>query len=184
MSNQLYVWVDKKLNIIGTLPDFLPENWKNYNGMSGLSEGMLNELGWYKINDLSLINYGYSDEWLNQFKKQLLQKISNQRWEAQTEAVTYNGNVYILNDSTINALHQKRTIVASDPTATFTWKTRDSMVQLTSTDLINLTNSINSYIQECFDIEETFIGSVLPLNTLEDLLQVNLNITWPSTTLS
>jgi len=184
MNKNLYVWVNKEFNLISTLPDTLPDNWKNFNGMSGLPEETLNELGWYKIDDLNLINYGYTNEWLEQFKDQLLQDVSRQRWESQTEAITYDDNVYVLNETTINALHQKRMIVENNPTITFTWKTRDSMVQLTSTDLVNLTNSISSYTQECFDIEKTFIDSISSLNTLEELLQVNLNITWPSTILS
>lgn len=179
----LYVWVDKNLNTIATLPDILPTNWKNFNGMSGLSESALNDLGWYKINDLKLINYQYSNEWLDQFKKQIIESVSHQRWEAQTEAVTYNGNVYILNDSTINALYQKRMIVESDPSITFTWKTRDNIIELTSADLVDLTNKISNYIQECFNIEKNFVSNLLPLTTLEELLGTNLNINWPSTIL-
>lgn len=184
MNKDLYVWVNKELNLICTLPNILPDNWKNFNGISSLPEEILNELGWYKINDLNLINYGYTHEWLNQFKRQLLQDVSRQRWEAQTQAITYDDNVYLLNESTINALHQKRMIVQNDPTITFTWKTFNNMVELTSSDLINLTDSINRYTQECFDIEKTFIDDLSSLNTLEELLQVNLNIIWPSTILT
>lgn len=184
MNNTLYVWVNKELNLICTLPQTLPKNWRNYNGLDGLDESKLNELGWYNINDNDLLNFDYTDQWLDQFKKQLLQDVSAQRWEAQTEAITYDGNVYVLNEGTINALYQKRMIIENIPSTTFYWKTRDSVVELTSEDLVNLTTSINSYIQECFDIEKTFIDNLSLFNTLEELLQVNLNINWPSTTLT
>lgn len=184
MNNKLYVWVNKELNLICTLPQLLPKNWRNYNGFDLLNEDKLNELGWYKIDDLKLINYGYSDEWLSQFKKQLFQDVSRQRWEAQTEAITYDGNVYILNERTLNSLYQKRMIVENSPSTSFYWKTRDNVVELTSEQLVDLTTSINSYIQECFDIEKTFIDNLSSLNTLEELLQVDLNIIWPTTILT
>lgn len=183
MNNDLYVWVDKELNLITTLPSSLPKNWRNYNGITSLSERALNELGWFKIDDQNLLNYNYSEQWLYQFKMQLFEEISRQRWEAQTEAVTYNGNVYVLNEGTINALYQKRMIVENNSSKTFYWKTRDSVIELTSQELVNLTTLVNSYIQECFNTEKTFINTLSSLNTLEELLQVNLNIVWPSTTL-
>lgn len=185
MNSKLYVWVDKEQNLIANVPGVLPKNWRNYNDFNMIdNESVLNGLGWYNINDESLLECNYSAEWLNQFKMQLLENVSYQRWEAQTEPVTYDGNVYLLNEGTINALYQKRMVVESDPSATFYWKTRDGMIQLTSGELVSLTTSINNYIQECFNIENNFINSLSSMNTLEELLQVDLDITWPSTTLT
>jgi hypothetical protein len=184
MNDTLYVWVDFELNLIATLPDELPKNWKNFHGIDNLDYESLKGLGWHKINDSNLLNFNHTEEWLGQFKKQILENVASQRWKAQTEPVTYNGNVYLLNDQTINSLYQKRLVVESDPNSTFVWKTRDSMVELSSTELINLTNAINLYIQECFNTEKQFVDNFPTSYTLEDLINLNLNITWPSTELN
>lgn len=184
MNNDLYVWIDSELDIIATLPEPIPKNWRNIHGLNLLDQESLKNLGWYKIDDPDLLNFEHSQEWLSQFKKQILENISYQRWQAQTEAVTYNGNAYVLNDQTITALYQKRLVVESNPNTTFIWKTRDSMIELTGSELINLTNSVNSYIQECFNIEKTFIDAFSSYVTFEDLLEIDLNIAWPSTELT
>jgi hypothetical protein len=183
MNNGLYVWVDKSKNLIITLPDLLPINWKNYNGLDLLDDEKLNELGWYDINNEKLLDYDYTDEWLSLFKRQLFDEVSDQRWKAQTRTVLYRNNIYDLDQGSVNALYQKRMIVQNDPSVTFYWKTRGNMIELTASDLIDLTTSIDTYIQECFNQEKNFIDNVSSLNTLEDLLQVSLNISWPSTTL-
>lgn len=184
MNNNLYVWVDSNLNKIATLPEVLPRNWKNIHGLDNLDQETLKTFGWYKIDDPDLLNFDHSQEWLSQFKKQILENVSYQRWQAQTETIKYNGNFYILNEQTVTALYQKRLVVESNPNLTFIWKTRDSMVELTGSELINLTNSVNLYIQECFNIEKTFIDEFSSYVTFEDLLELDLNITWPSTELT
>jgi len=182
--NNFYVWVDKSLNTITTLPDFLPINWKNFNGLNNLPEEKLNELGWYKLDDENLLEYEYSDSWLTQVKYQLIDEIANQRWEAQTNAISYNGNFYRLNESTVNSLYQKRMIVSDEPSSTFFWKTNNGMVELNKENVIKLTNFINSYIQSCFDIEKNFVDSLKNVTNLEDLLKVNLYLSWPNTTVT
>lgn len=184
MNNDLYVLTDSESNIITTLPESIPKNWKNIHGLNLLDQESLKSLGWYKIDDPDLLNFEHSQEWLSQFKKQILENISYQRWQAQTESITYNGNAYVLNEQTITALYQKRLVVESNPNTTFIWKTRDSMIELTGSELINLTNSINLYIQECFNIEKNFIDNFSSYLTLEDLLELDLDIIWPSTELT
>lgn len=180
MNNNLYVWVDLELNLIASLPQEIPKNWKNINGLNNLDDATLKQFGWYKINDPDLLNFNYNQEWIQEVKDQILDNIANQRWNAQTEHIKYKGNFYILNDQTINSLYQKRLIVENDPDLTFAWKTRDSIIQLSSSELVELTNLISSYIQQCFDIEKQFVENFPLSNTLEDFINLDLSITWPS----
>lgn len=182
MIDKFYAFIDedgKSINLI----DKLPKNWRNISGLCFMSDSELKELGWIKIADLDMANYSHSEELLNQFKYRLCDEVANLRWEAQTEAVTYNNNAYVLSEKTVNSLYQKRMMVANNLTVTYNWKSRDGMLELTGAEIVNLTDTIHNYIQDCFDIESEFASNILSKKSLKELLNLDWTITWPSTEL-
>jgi len=182
MIDKFYAFIDedeKSINLI----DKLPKNWRNINGLCFMSDSELKELGWIKIVNSDIKNYTCTKEILTQFKYKLCDEVANLRWEAQTEVVTYNKNTYILNEKTVNSLYQKRMMVANNLTKTYNWKSRDDMLELTGAEIVNLTDTIHNYIQDCFDIESEFASNILSKKSLKELLNLDWTITWPSTEL-
>lgn len=182
MIDKFYAFLDddgKSINLIDTLP----KNWRNISGLCFMPDSELKELGWIKITDLEMENYTCSEELLNQFKYRLCDEVANLRWEAQTEAVTYNNNVYVLSEKTVSSLYQKRMMVANNLTETYNWKSRDGMLELTGAEIVSLTNTIHDYIQDCFDIESEFTSNILSKKSLKELTKLDWTITWPSTEL-
>lgn len=184
MIDKFYAFVedesDENLSNIQTLPN----GWRNISGLCFLPDPDLRELGWIKITDPDALNYTCSDQLLEQFKYRLCDEVANLRWEAQTDAITYNENVYVLTESTTNALYHKRTLVANNLDSTYNWKTRDGVVELTGNQIVGLTDAIHNYIQNCFDIEADFASLILSKQSLKSLLEIDYNITWPSIELS
>jgi len=183
MIDKLYTFVDKESKKILVNFDFLPNNWKNYSNINFMSESELKDLGWINATDPDLLNYSYSKDLFDQFKYRLCDAVANLRWEAQTDAVTYKENVYVLSDKTVSALYQKRLLVANNLDLTYNWKSRDDIIQLTGHEIVSLTDAIHNYIQSCFDVEADFISKITSKKSLKTLLALDYNITWPSTKL-
>jgi len=184
MIDKFYAFVedksDKNLSNIQTLPN----GWRNISGLCFLPDPDLKELGWIKITDSDILNYSCSDQLLEQFKYRLCDEVANLRWEAQTESITYDEISYVLTESTVNSLYHKRNLVANNLDSTYNWKTRDGVVELTGSKIVELTDAIHDYIQKCFDIETNFASLILSKKSLKSLLELDYNITWPSTELS
>lgn len=183
MIDNLYAFVDKENKKINTSFQELPRNWRNISGLSFLPDSDLKNLGWIKLTDRDISKYSCDSFIIDSLKGKILEDVAELRWQAQTEAVTYNGNIYVLNEGTINSLYQKRMLVSSDLEKTYNWKTRDSVVQLSGTEIVSLTDAIHDYIQACFDAEAEFASRLSSVSTLRGLLRVNYTIDWPSTEL-
>ena len=184
MIEKFYAIVDKENKIVLNTIQELPKNWHNICGLNLLSDPELKELGWINVTDPDLLEYEYSNEWLNQCRLTIIDYVANIRWEAQTDTITFQENRYKLNEATINALNHKRVIAEKNSELTFNWKTLDWVDTLSSSEIISLTDAIHTYTQECFDIEYAFSEQLKSINTLEELLSANYTLAWPTTSLT
>ena len=186
--NELYVLVDSKLNLIISPIMELPSNWGNISGVKFLSEEKLADLswageknlGWKKITDPDLNTVNVSEEWIGFQRANLKDLVSSKRKEMESEVMTFGEKQIKLNEKKKNALSFKLSGSFND-TDTFIWKFMNGTYEVTYRELKEIRNSIDSYLQECFDVEYRFSKLVDTTNKTNGLFNLNLNLNWPST---
>ncbi len=186
--NELYVLVDLKENMIISPIMELPLNFGNISGVKFLSDEKLADLtwageknlGWRKVTDPTLESVTVPDDWLSFQIANLKQLISDAREEKENEILTFGSKKVRMNERVKSSLTFK--LVGSfNDTDTLIWKFMNGTFEITYAELKKLYTFIDTYTQECFNIEHEF--STI-LDTIEDkniLLNVNLNLNWPST---
>ena len=187
--NNLYVLVDFNLNQIITPVDKLPSDWSNISGLDLLDAEKIKNLdwcenpnlGWFNINDKELTEYSIIPEWLEISKLKLKSLISLQRWERENEILTFEGKQLKLDDRTkLSLIFRSFSIEENE---IINWKFLNGTYEISSLELIQIYNFTTSYIQNCFDIEYEFSKLVDNIITKEDLLNIDLNLEWPDTSI-
>jgi len=190
--NDFYVLVDNNKKLILAPASFLPEDWMNVHGIKFLPYEKLVDLSWaghqdrgmLKLTDESLHSYEYNSDWINFTRSAITDYVSKQRKEREEQIVIFNDNFLVrIDEKTKLALSAKRVFAVEDSSYTCIWKFENTSVELTATDIISLSDSINKYIQDCFDAEYNFAQSVNAITSIEEFSTLSLNVTWPSTDL-
>ena len=187
--NELYVLVDSIQNLIISPIMELPLNWGNISGVKFLPEEKIKDLswagevglGWKKVTDPDLSTVNVTEDWIGFQKANLKQIVSSKRKEMESEVLTFGEKQIKLNDRTKNALSFKLSGSFND-TDTFIWKFMNGTYRVTYSELKEIRNSIDSYLQECFDIEHKFSNLVDMTKETDGLFNLSLSLNWPSTT--
>jgi len=183
-----YVLVDKSLNAVISHASKLPENWNNIHGLSSLTDEELSDLewaghlnlGWIKFDSKFPTTYSFADGWETFAKESLKQAYSNLRWEAETKGIVYNGIQIETNERTRTAILLKKISIPETSKETFSWNYKGSIIQFDINDITKISNAINNYIQECFEVEASLIKKLDAVKNPLDLTKFDLNIEWPS----
>jgi len=186
--NELYVLVDSEQNLILSPIMELPLNWGNISGVKFLPEEKLSDLswageknlGWKKITDPDLSTVNVTEEWIGFQRANLKQIISSKRKEMESEVLTFGEKQIKLDEKTKNALSFKLSGSFND-TDTLIWKFMNGIYEVTYGELKHIRDSIDSYLQECFDIEYKFSNLVDTTEETNGLFNLNLSLNWPST---
>ena len=186
--NDLYVLVDSELNLIITPMMKLPSNWGNICGLNSLSEEKISDLswagekhlGWKKITDPDLSTVDVPEDWIGFQRANLKQLVSSKRKEMEFEILTFGEKRIKLDEKTKIDLIFKLSGSFND-TDTLVWKFINGTHEITFKELKEIRNSIDSYLQECFDIEHKFSNLVDTTEKINELFNLNLNSNWPST---
>lgn len=186
--NELYVLVDSKLNLIISPIMELPLNWGNVSGIKFLSEEKLKDLswagesnlGWKKITDPDLSTVGVTKEWIHFQGANLKQIVSSKRKEMESEVLTFGEKQIKLNEKTKINLIFKLSGSFND-TDTLVWKFMNGTYEITFNELKEIRDSIDSYLQECFNIEHKFSNLVDTIKEKDKLFDIHLGLNWPST---
>lgn len=187
--NELYVLVDSTQNLIISPIMELPLNWGNISGVKFLSEEKLEDLswagevglGWKKVTDPDLSTVNVTEEWIGFQRANLKKMISSKRKEMESEVLTFGEKQIKLSERTKTALSFKLSGSFND-TDTFVWKFMNGSYKVTYGELKEIRDSIDSYLQECFDIEYKFANFVDTTDRIDGLFNINLSLNWPSTT--
>jgi hypothetical protein len=185
--NNLYVLVDFQSNHILTPIQYLPENWSNINGLNLMDEEKIKDLswaghdhfGWINIQSEDISQYNSTDDWLVSSKLKLKSLISSQRWEKENEILIFNEKQFIIDDRTKLSLIFKS--FSAKENEIINWKFLNGTHQISSSELIEIYNFATTYIQNCFDVEYEFSNLLDNITTKENLLSINVNLDWPST---
>lgn len=185
--NELYVLVDLKENTIISPLMELPSDWANINGLNlfpkdkikNLSWAGHENLGWISFSDKNLSEFSAPDQWLEMSKLKLKSIISAQRWEKENEVLTFKGKQLKIDERTKVSLSFKITNL-KDTNETVVWKFMNGLFEIDFSELIELYDFINSYIQDCFNVEYDFSNLVNSAQTKDDLSNLNLNLNWPN----
>lgn len=188
--NELYVLVDSKQNLIISPIMELPLNWGNINGLKLLSDEKLKDLswagkdglGWKKITDPDLSTIDVTDEWLSFQKSNFKQLVSSKRKELENEILTFKSKQIKLNERVKNSLSFKL-LGSFNDTDTLAWKFMNGTFQITYAELKELFNFINTYVQDCFDVEYEFSNFLDTIKDKNVLLNMDINLKWPDTTI-
>jgi hypothetical protein len=195
--NNLHVLVNITDEVLLNFFQELPKNWANISGLNTLPENKLKDLswanrpglGWIKITDPLILDCTYSSDWIEGCKGSLLREVSSVRWEKETEDVfvTVNGNVHIfsISERSKTSLLLRKVASETDGTLTTVFKFNDGQYEtLTAAQMISLYDQVTNYIQDCFNVEKDFDDEVSLCTTVDDLVSLNYNINWPSTSLT
>lgn len=190
--NDLYVLVDKQSKTIIDHAQSLPENWRNIHGLPAHNDEELSDLswaghetlGWICLNNPEILEYNYDSQWLEFSKSKIKKIIATQRWEKEVTLITIDNDRIQTDERTRLALFLKRELAKQFPNKNFAWKFVDTYRTITGEELIKIADYLEWYIQKCFDIEVELCTRINLANTLEELINVNLNLNWPSTQLN
>jgi hypothetical protein len=192
IMNDLYVLVDKQSKTIIDHAQSLPENWRNIHGLPAHNDEELSDLswaghetlGWICLNNPEILEYNYDSQWLEFSKSKIKKIIATQRWEKEVTLITIDNDRIQTDERTRLALFLKRELAKQFPNKNFAWKFVDTYRTITGEELIKIADYLEWYIQKCFDIEVELCTRINLANTLEELINVNLNLNWPSTQLN
>ena len=188
IKKDLYVLVDHNINNVINHPTELPENWNNIHGLHSLSDIELSDLewaghsnlGWVKFNSEFPSTYAFSDNWESFARLSIKEIYSNQRWKAELKGILYNNILIKTDERTKITLLLKKDLMSRTSTETFSWKNEGEIIKFDIQDVINISNSIDDYVQKCFDIEALLIQELNLTQNPLDFTKFNLDIQWPS----
>ena len=190
--NDFFVLVDHKNKQLLAPASELPNDWMNISGLKYYDEEKLKDLtwaghndkGWVRISDASIQAYDHSPEWLAFTKSSILSLVSEERKERETGIVIYKKHTLRINEKTKIALFGKKIAATENAKSSFVWKFDDASVELKSSEIIELANFVENYIQQCFDVEYKFEKSLKSIKKISDLTKISFDLTWPSNTIS
>lgn len=183
-----YVLIDKSSEYVLNHPAELPENWNNIHGLPSLSDEELADLGWAGHENLGWVkfdselpgHYNFAHDWASFAKQSIKNSYARLRWEAETKGIVYKSVEIGTDDRTKTTILLKKELMAKTSKETFSWKYNGSIVEFDVKDIISISNAINDYIQECFEVEASLIKELDAAVNPLDLTKFNLEIEWPS----
>ena len=188
IRKNFYVLVNTTTNNVLSHPSELPENWNTIHGLRAFTDEQLSDLewaghsnlGWIKFNSDFPTIYTFAENWQVFAKETLKEKYSELRWKAEIKGIVYNGIQIGTDDRTKTTILLKKELISTSSKETFSWKYNGLIVELDINDIIKISNAINNYVQECFEIEASLIKELDLVNNPLDLMKFNLDIEWPS----
>jgi hypothetical protein len=195
--NNLYVLTDITNKFLLGFIEQLPENWNNISGLNRLTNAKIAKLGWaghpdhgwLPLTSTILPKCSYPEEWIEGCKGSLKRLLSKTRWEKETSEVyvNVNGNsrIFKITERSKTSLLSVNIAAIADNSLVTNFKFDDGVYEtLTSSQVIELYQKVNNYIQQCFDAERNFAETIDSCESVVELLQIKYNsILWPSTTL-
>lgn len=187
----LYALVDLKNRELLSPLNKIPESWMNISGLIYIDRDKIGDLGWLgyenrgwiSLNDPTLSDYKFTDEWFYVSKSNIKTIIKKQRQEKLKEVLYFNGNKIELTPNVTSSIYLRLSFLSSlshlDDIKT-SWKFIDGFVDLSKDEFADLAYFISNYIQSCFDKEKTIIDSIDACDSLLELSNLSFNYSWPS----
>jgi hypothetical protein len=183
-----YVLVDKTNNTVLSYPVELPENWNNINGLNSFTDEQLSDLewagqplfAWVKFDTKFSNDYTFGDNWITFAKEIVKETYAKLRWNAESKGISYKDIEIETNDRTRTTILLKKQLMSEGSTETFSWKYNGSIIKFTAEDVDNISNAINNYVQNCYEVEASLIEKLDTVKSPLDLTEFNLEIEWPS----
>ena len=180
--------VDSKKNLIISPIMELPLNWGNISGVKSLPKEKLEDLswagevglGWKKITDPNLITVNVNEDWIGFQRENLKKIVSSKRKKMESEILTFGEKQIKLNERIKNSLSFKLS-GSFNNADTLIWKFMNGTYEVTYSELKEIRDSIDSYLQECFNLEHKFSNIVDTTKEINDLFSINFSFNWPST---
>jgi hypothetical protein len=188
MKNDYYVLVDYNLKQFIDHIKKLPENWRNISGLPNYSDEKLKELtwaghsnqGWINISSPEILNFNYTNEWLEINKNNIKASVSEDRKEAQSEVLCYNDH-YIISDEATRLNLAIKKVFSEHQDKQIYWKFIDGYQSISPKDVDNLFIFLETYVQKCFDEEARLFSEIDNITNLSQLLSLKLTPNWPKT---
>jgi hypothetical protein len=176
--NDFYVLVDTQQKIVIDKIQKLPENWNNIAGLPGLSNEELcdlkwaghHNLGWVSITSELIKEYSSPIENLELNKNTLKQLISEIRKEKESDGIEYQGINIKTNEKTRYSLLIKKL----QGTAEVNYKCFNHYYTFTNSQISEICDIVEVYIQECFDWEMSVYKQIENCKKLSDFMNIKL----------
>jgi hypothetical protein len=183
-----YVLVDKTNKTVLSYPVELPENWNNIHGLNSFTDEQLSDLEWAGHSDFAWIKfntrfpsgYTFGDGWVTFAKEIVKETYAKLRWNAESKGILYKDIEIKTDDRTRTTILLKKQLLSEGSTETFSWKYNGSIIKFTAEDVVNISNAINEYVQNCYEVEAELIEKLDLVTSISELKSFNLNIEWPS----
>jgi hypothetical protein len=189
--NDIYLEIDPKNKKILSPPTELELNWNNIGGLCFLDEDKLIDLSWAGYPNTGFIKFSAanknvircfdcSDEIIEKIKLQLIEKLSNIRYNYECGGITVN-NQYSLNtdDRSKLLMQMKYLYCKTNSNHEFKWKTSSGEIIFFSEEFIKIFDKIVEFIQKCFELELEMSKRINLCGNIISLCQINLNaIEW------
>jgi hypothetical protein len=188
-KSDLYVYCDIVKKEILENPQSLEENWKNISGLVYLSDDELKDLSWAGYSGVGFINisnnilfdYQYPKDLMTNMKVKLKNDIEYKKCQKEIEGVIINNkfNISLSSDSKISLL--MKYLECKETDFVFDFLTVSGTVKLSSTQFINIFNSIQKYINDLLQTQIDLFKKIDGEDELKNLLKLNHNtILWPT----
>lgn len=178
--NDFYILVDTDKKIVIDKVQPLPENWNNIAGLPGLSDEELCDLGWAGHPDLGWIsitstliqNYTSDRENFELNRNTLKKLVSDIRKNKETESVKCGDVVVYPDRDTQYSLFLKSSQAKERSDMVVNFKCASGYHALTSTQVVELFNAVDSHVQSCYDWESFMYAQIDNCNTISDFLNL------------
>ena len=176
--NDFYVLVDTQQKIVIANIQKLPENWNNIAGLPGLSNDELcdlkwaghHNLGWVSIASELIKEYKSPVENLELNKNTLKQLISEVRKEKEYGGIEYQGIKIKTDEKTRYSLFIKKLQGNEE----VNYKCFNHYHTFTNSQVSEICDIMETYIQECFDWEMSVYQQIENCNKLSDFMTIKL----------
>ena len=183
-----YVLVDKNTDTVLSYPLELPENWNNIHGLDSYTDEQLSNLewaghlnyAWIKFDTKFPTKYTFAEAWQVFAKEIVKEKYASLRWKAESKGIVYKGIEIGTDDRTKTTILLKKQLLSETPDTTFSWKYNGAIYQFTFEDVTKISNAIDNYTQQCFEVEAELIGKLDLVKKPSDLTKFNLELNWPT----
>lgn len=191
--DDLYFEINPKEKKILSIPKELENNWKTICGLRYLSQDELFDFSWVgyyeegflkfcKENEEKLKQFTVDATLFNSIKCHLKDIVSSLRYEIECSGVIVDNRYEISTDDRSKTMIQLKYLECiSNDTLNFKWKTKSGFVDFTSADFIKMTNQVQKFFQNLFNIEFDICNKIEESKSILDLLSIFTDeISWTS----
>lgn len=144
---------------------------------------------WTQDGDKLYQEWNISELTVDQTKDKMVNEIADKRWRYETGGMTYTTDSGITvklhtgRESQSKLASVSLAVKQGSITTNKQWKTVEGFVELTPTELENLGEALNSFVQSCYDNEKRILDLIMGCSTIsncQDVYYNEFNSNWPT----